>query len=184
MKLNSRHGFTLIELLVVIAIISLLSTLIYASLNDARRQARNAAKLELIGQYRIAHELVHTASPTGEYVNTGDELLYCIGHVPPGRTDCGIREANNTPIPESAAIITQLGPQMPGLPSPNSNNLAIPISGLGTLASAVYQCHFNSFGRCATATIYWALEGGSQKCGPGLFWGGNTDFTVCVLDLK
>src|SRR3989338_6197635 len=52
-KKNKIKGFTLIELLVVVAIISLLSSIVMASLNSARVKARNAARLSAV------HELVN-----------------------------------------------------------------------------------------------------------------------------
>lgn len=44
---NRKSGFTLIELLVVIAIISLLSTVVFASVNTSREKARIAAGKQL-----------------------------------------------------------------------------------------------------------------------------------------
>jgi len=54
---NKRKGFTLIELLVVISIISLLSTIVLSSLNDARRKARNSQVQEEVRQWLNAFEL-------------------------------------------------------------------------------------------------------------------------------
>ena len=58
-KSNSR-GFTLIELLVVIAIIGLLSSVVLASLNNARKKGRDARRLADIKQLQIALELYYS----------------------------------------------------------------------------------------------------------------------------
>ncbi len=51
------RGFTLIELLVVIAIIGLLSSVVLASLNNARSKSRDARRLSDIKQLQVALEL-------------------------------------------------------------------------------------------------------------------------------
>lgn len=62
------RGFTLIELLVVIAIISVLSSVVLASLNTAREKENDARRMSDIKQ--LANAFALTYSSTG-YPNTG-----------------------------------------------------------------------------------------------------------------
>ncbi|MEK7579413.1 MAG: type II secretion system protein [Patescibacteria group bacterium] len=55
--MKSKKGFTLIELLVVIAIIGILSSVVLASLNSARRKSRDARRLADLQQIKLASEL-------------------------------------------------------------------------------------------------------------------------------
>jgi general secretion pathway protein G len=52
-----QKGFTLIELLVVISIIGLLSSIVLASLKDARNNAKNKAYRAEVNQFITALEL-------------------------------------------------------------------------------------------------------------------------------
>jgi prepilin-type N-terminal cleavage/methylation domain-containing protein len=61
----ARRGFTLIELLVVISIISLLSSVILTSVNDARQKARDSRRVADLIQMRTALELYYAAN--GKY---------------------------------------------------------------------------------------------------------------------
>ncbi len=61
-KNSTRKGFTLIELLVVVAIISLLSSVVFASLNSARVKARDAKRLESLHEIRTALELYYNTN--------------------------------------------------------------------------------------------------------------------------
>lgn len=53
----SRRGFTLIELLVVVSIITFLSSIVLASIADARQKAKVAAAKQTLGQIALALEL-------------------------------------------------------------------------------------------------------------------------------
>ncbi len=57
MTLRNKKGFTLIELLVVVSIISLLASVVLASVNSARSKGRDARRLEDLQQIRNALEL-------------------------------------------------------------------------------------------------------------------------------
>jgi prepilin-type N-terminal cleavage/methylation domain-containing protein len=54
---KNNKGFTLIELLVVISIIGLLSSIVLASLNDARKKGKDAAIKQTMRQFQNALEL-------------------------------------------------------------------------------------------------------------------------------
>ena len=65
MHTKINRGFTLIELLVVIAIIGILSSVVLASLNDARQKSRDAKRISDVKQLQLALELNYDA--TGNY---------------------------------------------------------------------------------------------------------------------
>ena len=56
---RSVRGFTLIELLVVIAIIGILSSVVLASLNSARKKGRDARRISDMKQIQLALELYY-----------------------------------------------------------------------------------------------------------------------------
>lgn len=62
MNTVSKRGFTLIELLVVIAIIGILSSVVLASLNSARRKGRDARRVADLKQLQLALELYYDAN--------------------------------------------------------------------------------------------------------------------------
>ena len=59
---GNKRGFTLIELLVVIAIIGILSSVVLASLNSARRKGRDARRIADVKQLQLALELYYDAN--------------------------------------------------------------------------------------------------------------------------
>jgi prepilin-type N-terminal cleavage/methylation domain-containing protein len=59
--ITGQKGFTLIELLVVIAIIGILSSVVLASLNSARKKGRDARRISDIKQIQLALELAYDA---------------------------------------------------------------------------------------------------------------------------
>jgi prepilin-type N-terminal cleavage/methylation domain-containing protein len=63
--MGRTRGFTLIELLVVIAIIGMLSSVVLASLNEARAKSRDSSRLQAIRQVQLALELYYDQN--GEY---------------------------------------------------------------------------------------------------------------------
>jgi len=64
--MKDKRGFTLIELLVVIAIIGILASIVLASLNSARKKARDARREADVNQIQKALEL-YAQDHSGQY---------------------------------------------------------------------------------------------------------------------
>ena len=65
--MRKNRGFTLIELLVVIAIIGVLASVVLASLNTARRKARDARRITDLKQIELALQLYFDGTGVGEF---------------------------------------------------------------------------------------------------------------------
>jgi len=70
---SPNRGFTLIELLVVIAIIGILSSVILASLNGARKKGRDARRVSDVKQIQLALEMWYDANGS-EYPDAPSSL--------------------------------------------------------------------------------------------------------------
>lgn len=97
-----KRGFTLIELLVVIAIIGLLSTVVLASLDAARANARDSARKQDLRQIQTAFELYYTDS--GQYPGE----TWCDSSKGSGATSCSSISGDDWD--ESSAIHSALVP--------------------------------------------------------------------------
>lgn len=65
-RTSESRGFTLIELLVVIAIIGILSSVVLASLNGARKKGRDARRISDLKQIQLALEMYYDSN-SSEY---------------------------------------------------------------------------------------------------------------------
>jgi general secretion pathway protein G len=65
MKKKNSKGFTLIELMMIVAILGMMSSLIVASINDARKKGRDAKRISDMGQIQKALEIY--LDKTGDY---------------------------------------------------------------------------------------------------------------------
>ena len=72
-KTHKNKGFTLIELMMVISIISLLSSIVLASLSQAGKRSRDAVRLSDIKQIRNAIELYINDNKHAPFLNGCDQ---------------------------------------------------------------------------------------------------------------
>lgn len=74
--LNKHKGFTLVELLIVIAIFALIANITMISLNNAKRESRDAKRVSNINQLRSALHLYsteHGSYPVGDGLALGTD---------------------------------------------------------------------------------------------------------------
>ena len=124
---KQQRGFTLIELLVVIAIIGLLSSVILASLNGARKKSRDARRISDIKQLQVALELYyseHNAYPaaTSDLVpgdissvatDPANSAAYTYLIASGGSYYCLGTTMETTPLPISTCNTSSLGASAP-----------------------------------------------------------------------
>ncbi len=98
---TKKQGFTLIELLVVIAIIGILATLAVVSLQNARKNARDAKRIADVKQMQTALELYF--NDNGQYptevtstIAYGDSIYMAVVPSAPTPPDGDCAEGDNT----------------------------------------------------------------------------------------
>ncbi len=149
-KINQK-GFTLIELLVVVAIIGLLASIVFSSLNSARKKARDARTLEDVRQITLALNMARDASPTNSW--PGIANWQCLKSS--GTCWRGSYSGNST-------IGNALAPYMPTIPKTQNSS-----SANYAYDSYLYLPYWvGPTGGPAGAYLIYALEGGAfaNKC--------------------
>ncbi len=172
MRNNSTHfkkGFTLIELLVVVSIISLLSSIVFASLNVARNKAYDAKTKAEVQQVQNQIAIMSTGEqPLPDTGNT--DTYYCVSKAPSetcvfwGDTTTG-----------HVALETDVG-----FGNKDFNPRPIVIDGL-PYEGVVYICteRNDDTDICSEAAIYWAESG---SCSRGITVLSGVGGVVCGQD--
>jgi prepilin-type N-terminal cleavage/methylation domain-containing protein len=151
---KNKGGFTLIELLLVIAIIGLLSVIVFASLDDARKKARNSKRNQLAVQYINALDLYRDNTSVNDRYPMpagGWTGYYCIGDWPAPAGCWGGLQHDDT---LNAALSTHI-------PGPPKNDPPITASGTD-ISGTVYYCLDDI---CSDYALWWYLEGETVESG-------------------
>jgi len=99
-----NKGFTLIELLVVIAIIGILSSVVLASLNNARNKGKDASAKGSLSSIRAAAEIYYNGDGVNTYGTAGNGTGVCVdGDVAKLLTAAGTQTANAADCDVAAA---------------------------------------------------------------------------------
>ena len=183
---QTTKGFTLVELLVVIYIISLLSSVVLAAVNDARRKTDNAQRSKVVEEYRKAFILGYDKYNGYPYPGALS-ADYCLGNPPLGKCD----QAGFYTV--SATANGVVGEFLPSLPV--QKPFAV---GAATYYGPRYSCALSNGstdnkGSCARSTISWYQLGDmsgaipTKGCEPGIVAGMIASFPrviICNLTLE
>jgi prepilin-type N-terminal cleavage/methylation domain-containing protein len=177
-QMKSR-GFTLIELLVVISIIGMLSSIVLASVQQARIKASNTQENLIIEQYRNAFQLL--AESNGNVYPTPTPLVMnCLGSFPDNL--CGY----NNEIAPNAAIMSQLSPYY------SSPQGLSPVKFMAEHSSTIeyfegpqYICDNGICGSPLKVELLWLLQGEYLSCPFGAQSSSALSLvTICTLPLN
>lgn len=148
---KSQKGFTLIELLVVIAIIGILSSVVLASLNQARMKARDAKRISDLGEIRKAIFLYYTT--TGHFPRESEGSNGKI---------CGAACAGSDPDNINAVLSQYMG--------------AVPVDPVNDTTRYYYYDGSHACGGSPTSSVVFAQEMETQAGNNADFcsgsWGG------------
>ncbi|PIR57866.1 MAG: hypothetical protein COU71_01760 [Parcubacteria group bacterium CG10_big_fil_rev_8_21_14_0_10_38_31] len=172
---KQSKGFTLIELLFVISIIGLLSSVIFVSVNSARKDARNTYRNKMAEEYAKAFYLYYDAN--GEYpdpMDGSDTSPYpgvsCLAKVP---AECIFVN----PVPSNEILNNKLSPYIEIV-----DPFQMITSRGGNYQGPLYTCKTDI--PCIGVRLLWFLEG-REICPSGAISGlldNNT--TACHLYLE
>ena len=175
-------GFTLIELLVVVSVIALLSSLMLASIVEARKKAYNAKVLQEVHQYVIALQMAKdeygqfpdpTEAPDAGSLNVD----YCLGDDYPSNS-CG---NNGSALSENGSVNGPLEEYISGLPSDTTQ---VRFDGF-YLTGYLYRCESKTNGKCNQIQLTWTLKGENKECGRhGTPISGMSNATYCTGDIE
>ena len=178
-------GFTLIELLVVIAIISLLSSIVFTNLYQARARAQSVLITKKINEY-ISALTLYSYDNEG-FPATPLNLYRCLGHGP-----CLFYGAGGDGPPYEAVLLTDgLDQYLPGTPSITGEETIYiffyypPDHVLNDWVGALYRCRTMTNGKCTRIEIYWPTYGvGAGVCNKGVQIYDDGRNSGCMLEIQ
>ncbi len=158
---DQSSGFTLIEILVVVAIVSMLGTIVFASLNSARARARDVRRRADLNQLRTALELYYD-SHNQTYPDTAG-VFYT--------SEAGAPESNNGGnwIP---GLVPQYISRLPHDPRAASDHPNPPCSGLAP-ERYIYSSdgpHYKLLSYCAPEGVWTSNDGFYDPVRPNFAW--------------